>query len=70
VWEDPNVSISTGKHRSVQLKQIRMQRFNNIYTPVGLAAQAACGDYAGCAGVVYVLELSLSIFIRMICFVL
>jgi hypothetical protein len=48
-----------------------MKRFNNICAPVvGVAAQAACGDSAGCPGVVYFIELSLGVFIHTICLAL
>jgi hypothetical protein len=39
VWEDQSVAESVGKHRSVQLKQIRVKHFNNSCAPVaGVAA--------------------------------
>jgi hypothetical protein len=71
VCENPSVSVLVGKHRSVQLKQNPKKRFNDICAPVvGVAAQTACGDSAGCPGVVYFLELSLGVFIHTICLAL
>ena len=60
--------MSVGKHRSVQLEQqIRVKRVNICVPVVGVAAQAACSNSAECPGVVYVLELSLGVFIYTIC---
>jgi hypothetical protein len=71
VWEDQSVAVAVGKHRSVQLKQIPVKRFNNSCEPVvGVAAQTACRNSAECPDVVYVLELSLGFFIHTICSVM